>query len=263
MNKRNEHQNAETWFLAAIDAVRPWFKEIETEDVKYDIPSPVNVDHSFTEHGTRKGPTGSFWSGATMSNGVPKVIIRSNTADPFKLLEALMHQLVHAVVGPEHKHGMPFKACALPLGLVGPMSHSTAGVRLTARLKTLEEDLGPFPRGAHNFEAQGPDGNERKQRLVADVEEAQRCRQLKAECPVPGCGYVARVTALHLRRGAPLCGVHKVAMLHEELPADPDQPQSPEQEAKPVRLPEPALLTYSPEGEAGQGPDQHAAGDDA
>ena len=263
MNKRNEYPNAETWFLGGIEGMKPWFKEIETEDVKYDIPSPINVDHSFTEHGTRKGPTGSYWSGATTSNGVPKVIIRSNTADPFKLLEALLHQLVHAAVGPEHKHGMPFKTVALPLGLVGPMSHSTAGVRLTARLKALAEELGSFPRGAHHFETQGPDGKEKMQKLVADVEETQRTRQLKAECPVPGCGYLARVTALHLRRGAPLCGVHKVPLLHEELPPDPDQQQSPEQRPEPVGLPDPLLLSYAPEGEAGQGPDQRAAGDDS
>jgi hypothetical protein len=263
MSKRNSHETAEGWFLAAIEEVRPWFKEIETEDVKYDIPSPINVDHCFTEHGTRKGPTGSFWSGATTSNGVGKIIIRSNTADPFKLLEALMHQLVHAVVGPEHKHGMPFKTCALPLGLVSPMSHSTAGVRLTARLTALAEELGPFPRGAHNFETQGPDGKEKISKVAADVEETQKTRQLKCECPAPNCGYLARVTALHLRRGAPICPVHQGPMLHDELPPDPDQQQSPKPQAKPVRLPDPLLLTHAPEGEAEQGPDLHATGDGA
>lgn len=91
-------------------------------------------------------------------------------------------------------------------------------------MNAIAEQLGPFPRGALDFQKYSPDGKEKR---VVDRADPQRGRQLKAECLVDGCGYIARVSALHLRRGAPVCPVHLQPMWHEELP--PEQVEKPEE----------------------------------
>ena len=214
---RNVHDNAEAWLIAAIDALRPDFEAVEKP-----LPPAIRCVWGFDGHGTKETKvSGQYWDGSASTDGIPKIFIRSVTDDVYAILEALDHQLVHAAVGAQEGHKKAFRDVALRIGLEPPMRTSKAGKRLRERLHLLAEELGPFPNARLNFETRGPDG---KEKVVADKSEKQEARQLKAECLIDSCGYIARVSALHLRRGAPVCPIHHQPMYHEPLPEKAEKP---------------------------------------
>ena len=167
---------------------------------------------------------------------IPKLIIRCNTDDPAAILEAVVHQCVHAVVGVEEGHGKAFREVGLQIGLEPPMRTSKAGKRLSERLHALSAELGPFPNARLNFETIGADGKEKR---VADQPKKQENRQLRAACPK--CGYTVRSTAKWFRVGMPCCPVDLVPMVLEK-PLPDDDGDDPEEGA-----PEEEALAESPE----------------
>jgi len=208
---RNEFDTAEAWLRAAVDALRPDFEAIGKT-----LPATMRCDFGFTSHGSKKtGISGQYYDGSASTDNVPKMIVRCSTDDPVAILEAVVHQCDHAVVGVQEGHGKAFREVALRgIGLEPPMRTSKAGKRLSERLHALAAELGPFPNARLNFETIGADGKEKR---VADLPKTQENRQLKVECLVEGCGYCARATAKWLRIGLPLCPVHREPM-HPEKP---------------------------------------------
>jgi hypothetical protein len=207
---KNEFDTDQAWLRAAFDALRPDFEAIGKT-----LPATVRPYFGFTAHGSKKtGITGQYYDGGASTDTIPKLIIRCNTDDPAAILEAVVHQCVHAVVGVQEGHGKAFREVALRIGLEPPMRTSKAGKRLSDRLHVLSAELGPFPNSRLNFETTGADGKEKR---VADQPKKQENRQLKVECLVQGCGYCARAAAKWLRIGLPLCPVHREPM-HPEKP---------------------------------------------
>ena len=211
---KNEHDTAEAWERAAVDRLRTDFEAIGKT-----LPPVIHCDFGFTSHGSKKtGITGQYYESGASTDDIPKLIVRCNTDDPIAILEAVVHQCVHAVVGVKEGHGKAFREVALRIGLEPPMRTSKAGKRLSERLHALSAELGPFPNARLNFETTGADGKEKR---VADQPKKQENRQLKVECLVTGCGYCARATAMWLRIGLPLCPVHREPM-HPEKPLPED-----------------------------------------
>jgi hypothetical protein len=218
---KNEFDTDQAWLRAAVDGLRPDFEAIGKT-----LPAAMRCNFGFTSHGSKKtGITGQYYDGGASTDTIPKLIIRCNTDDPAAILEAVVHQCVHAVVGVEEGHGKAFREVALRIGLEPPMRTTKAGKRLRDRLHALAEELGPFPTGRLNFETTGADGKEKR---VADQPKTQENRQLKVECLVEGCGYCARAAAKWLRIGLPLCPVHREPM-HPEKPLPKDEGDDPEE----------------------------------
>jgi hypothetical protein len=225
---RNEFDTDQAWLRAAFDALRPDFEAIGKK-----LPATMRGNFGFTAHGSKKtGVSGQYYEGGASTDDVPKLIIRCNTDDPVVILEAVVHQCCHAVVGVQEGHGKAFREVALRIGLEPPMRTSKAGKRLAERLHALSLELGTFPNARLNFETTGADGKEKR---VADRPKKQDARMLKAECLVSGCGYCVRTTAKWLRIGLPLCPVHQQPM-HPEKPlpeedVDDQEEGAPEEEA--------------------------------
>jgi hypothetical protein len=134
-------------------------------------------------------------------------------ADPMDVLGILVHQLTHAALPPEAKHGKPFRDAALRLGLEGPMRNAMPGPALRERLNELAAALGPLPHGRLDFHQVNLAGM-----AVADRPKKQTTRMLKAECLASACGYTVRVAARWLSDlGAPHCPKHG-AMTTPPLP---------------------------------------------
>jgi hypothetical protein len=242
VSKRNCPETAEE-FLRIIykEGFAPAF-----EKQGYKLPWPVDIDFGFTSSGARKGPGGEFYDGAASTHGVPKINIRCETADIDWILKVLGHQCVHAGVGAAEGHAKPFRDCALRMQYVGnKMREAVPGPDLMERVHALAESIGPFPRGALKFETHDHAGVEKPPKLSADHPERQKNRQLKAECLIDDCGYIARVSAMNLReKGAPICPVHKQPMWHEALP--PETRVKQEARTAPVIKPEPAQIEHEP-----------------
>jgi hypothetical protein len=247
VSKRNSPETAEE-FLRIIykDGFAPAF-----EKQGYKLPWPVDIDFGFTSSGARKGPGGEFYAAEASTHGIPKINIRCETAIPDWIIDVLGHQCLHAATVTDHSK--PLRDCALRMQYAGTkMREAVPGSELKERVYALWDALGPFPRGALKFETHDHAGNEKPPKLAADHPERQKNRQLKAECLIDDCGYIARVSAMNLReKGAPICPVHKQPMWHETLPPErpmkdvtprPESPPEPEQIAhEPV-----ALIEYQP-----------------
>jgi hypothetical protein len=158
----------------------------------YTVPA-VRVSTGWPS-GTKKNGSGTTigqcWYGHAAADGVAQLFLSPLLADTVDVVATLAHELVHATVGPEAKHGKVFRKCALLIGLEGKMRSTHAGERLTTWIRAkLVPAIGDYPHAQLN-PALGP--------------KKQTTRMIKCQCSE--CGYVARTTAKWIAAiGAPMC----------------------------------------------------------
>lgn len=178
-------QNREAWLM---DATRELAGIIAVHGVT--VPD-VRVSVGFPKGGTRGNhkAIGQCWSGACATDGVPQVFIHPELVESARVLDVLLHEVIHAAVGTKHGHRGEFARVAKAAGLEGKMTATVAGHALRTRLLEMVERLGEYPHAALDASKAG-----RK----------QSTRMLKCECAE--CGYTVRTTAKWLdTMGGPLC----------------------------------------------------------
>lgn len=179
--------NRETWLGALVDALRPTFASLG-----YPLPERIRVSCGWPSRSALSGKArriGEAWSHRCSGDGAHETFLSPALADPIEVGAVLVHELVHHAVGVEAGHKGPFRACALAVGLTGPMRATSAGDELRERLHALAEQLGPYPHAALN----GGEGRKK-----------QSTRMLKVACA--DCGCVVRMTRQWLDQiGAPTC----------------------------------------------------------
>jgi hypothetical protein len=157
-----------------------------------------------TSHGKKGKVAGECWHAGASDDSHHEIIIRADFADPAEVLGILAHELVHAALPPDAKHGKQFREAALKIGLEGQMRHAMPGPVLRERLNELAATLGPFPHARLNFDRVTLAGV-----VAADKPKKQGTRMLKAECFGAGCGYTVRVAARWIKDcGPPHCPKH-------------------------------------------------------
>lgn len=188
------HETREAWLQALASDLRVWFRENGLPE-----PGPVRIGVGYTSHGRRSKAIGQCWVPEASADGVSEIILHPGLIDPVEVGATLLHELVHAAVGVEQKHGPVFKAAATALGLTGRMTATVAGEEAAAGILTLVDRIGPYPHAAFN-----PGG-------IASTPPKQGTRQLKVECSA--CGYTARTTRKWLDLGgAPFCPIDQLQM---------------------------------------------------
>jgi len=201
------------WLTSACAAIIPIFADAH----KPEPPANCRVNFGFPSRGatsTKSKRIGECWSPEATPDAVNEIFIHPilalDHAPELRILETLVHELVHAAVGIKCKHRGPFKAVALAIGLEGKMTSTSAGIELRAKLQTIANGLGPFP-------TSGLDASKAPTKK-------QTTRLLKCECAA--CGYIARVSSKHLSEtGSPICPCNGEPMsnpLETETPTDPD-----------------------------------------
>ena len=176
----------EQWLQAATEIFRPWF---EKRDFSY--PDKLRVACSFTGHGVKGNAIGECWATICSKDSACEIMISPVLDDPSRVLDVLLHELIHAVLGIEEGHGKVFRALATDLGLTGKMTATIASPDLVEDLKPIIEQLGAYPHAA----------------LTAMVgpKKKQTTRLIKLVCPCEDCGYTVRTTAKWLEVGYPTC----------------------------------------------------------
>lgn len=183
------YPNRESWLLAATETLRDTLFKRGGETVPV-----VKVSIGFPGGGSARKRIGECWNAKASADQVPQVFISPTLADPIRVLDVLVHELIHAIV-PDAGHKAPFKRIADKVGLTGKMTATVAGPELTKELGALADQLGAFPHAKLN---------------LADRKK-QTTRLNKAECSA--CGYTCRVTAKWLNEmGPPLCPCNQLAM---------------------------------------------------
>lgn len=171
------------WLEEATGALRPLFA-----DKGHDVPDTLRVSLGFP-FGSRKA-IGQCWSAQASSDTHSEVFVSPVLDDGGQIVATLAHEMVHASVGLEAKHGPVFKRCAVSIGLTGKMTATVAGPALQDWTASLLNRIGPYPCGRLS---------------PADLgRKKQTTRMLKVACA--SCGYTARVSGKWLEgSGAPFC----------------------------------------------------------
>lgn len=98
--------------------------------------------------GTKKRVLGQCWDKTASTDSQWQIFISPTMDDPSRVLDILIHEVVHTVVGIKAGHKKPFSDCAKAVGLVKPWTMTTAGDDLKALLVEWIAKIGPYPHGA-------------------------------------------------------------------------------------------------------------------
>lgn len=195
--------NRETWLLAAKKAVEPLFKQHG-----YTVPEKIRVScgwPSVKALGKNSRRIGECWATQCSRDESWEIFISPALADPVRVLDVLVHEIVHAVVGLECGHTGAFRKCALAVGLTGKMTATEAGPELKGHLAAIANRIGTYPHAALDS---------RKSSV-----KKQSTRLLKVSCE--SCGYTVRTTQKWIDVGLPTCPCG-CEMTHEDGDEDGD-----------------------------------------
>jgi hypothetical protein len=213
----NYHDTREGWLRAATNELRSYFT-----GCGYPLPDKIRFAIGFPSTGRKGNRVGECWHSSTSADEHFEIFLRADILEPVEYLGVLVHELVHAVVPVNAKHGKLYRDAAVKIGLQGKMVHAMPGILLQKRLDDLAATLGPLPHARLNIE-RGADN-----RGPADREKKQRNRHLKAECEAEGCGYIVRVASKWVKdKGPPHCPVH--GSMTVDMPEDDEVEQQAEE----------------------------------
>lgn len=195
----------EAWLLAAVEVLRPRFAEVGLP-----LPEKVHVSVGFGGNSRAESANvlGVCWARRASDDGVNHIFISPELGDTARILDVLIHELIHAADDCASGHRGAFAEAATRLGLEGKMTATVASLPLAAEMIVLAEELGTYPHGAlSGYSARRApktpgDGGEALP-PVSSGPKGQGTRMLKVMCPADG--YTVRTTAKWLAIGLPTC----------------------------------------------------------
>lgn len=131
----------EEWLLNATKELRPLFKKHG-----HAIPTKIMMGCGWPKGGKME-VIGQCFGKSWTNNGTTHIFISPTQGDNIAVLAILVHELVHAAVGCEEKHGGKFKTMARALGLEGKLTHTTVSKKsiLYPTLSKISKKLGKYP----------------------------------------------------------------------------------------------------------------------
>lgn len=139
------HKTREEWLTAASYALGEQFFPLE-DGAK--LPKKMACSCGFPWRS--KDAIGQCFSPEASSDGTTHMFVCPTQDDPVRVLDILLHELGHAALGVEEKHGKKFRAFVKAVGLTGKPTATVAepGTELHATLVRIARALGPYPHKA-------------------------------------------------------------------------------------------------------------------
>ncbi len=139
------HTTREAWLMAAIEQLSDEF----FEDCDFPLPTRLRASCGFPKGGSGKA-IGQCWSEECSKDGYFELFVSPEIDDPSRVLDVMLHELIHAAVGTEEGHKGDFKMLARAFGLEGPMRATVVseGSELWGRLQVLVGSLGEYQHSA-------------------------------------------------------------------------------------------------------------------
>lgn len=190
---KNDKYNREGWLVAASELMIPWLKAAgagKSPKWRVSVGWPLGVRPKRNGQAPKAETIGQCFCHSCSKDGTYEMFISPVLEDTGEVLATLLHELVHAFVGIEAKHGKDFKLIAEKVGLTGKMTATVAGDELKPKLADLAKKLGPYPHAGLTSKGK-------------TLKPKQSTRMLKLECP--GCEYVIRTTQKWIDVGVPTC----------------------------------------------------------
>ena len=183
-----KYKTREEWLLAGVELLKPIFKEHG-----YKVPAKIRVSCGFPSKqalSNHKRRIGECWADKASEGKFFEIFISPVLSKPFQALDTLLHELIHATVGLEHKHRGEFKVCATKIGMKGKMTECGAGDKLKPVLEKHLKTLGQYP-------------HDKLEGMTTGKKNKPRDPYTKASCP--DCGYIIRTTRKWIETGMPIC----------------------------------------------------------
>lgn len=178
--------NREEWLMKAIEKLG---KKIESNGATM-VEVRVSVGFPKASGRDSNKVIGQCFNGIASDDGRPQIFISPILDDSARVLDVLLHELIHAVLPLGAGHGAPFKRLAVACGLTGQMTATVASDELKAELTDIIAELGEYPHA----------------RLDVSGVKKQGTRLIKCYCPE--CGYTVRTSQKWLDLGgAPICPI--------------------------------------------------------
>ncbi len=195
-----EHKTRETWLVAAL-----WqFIDQHFMAAGLDVPPNIRVTCGWPSNhalARRHMAIGECWDVSASGDKTFELMVSPAIEEPTRVLDILMHEVIHATVGLDAGHGKKFSQAAKGVGLLKPWTKTTASPDLLIDLNVWVGKLGPYPHAALGvLYGVHPDGSEDKGVLIVPPRSnpAQKTRMLRLQCP--DCGCIIRTTAKWINR---------------------------------------------------------------
>lgn len=137
----NRHINREAWLQAAMTELdKAFFAENG-----YKLPERLEVSVGFAR-GSKKA-IGICFDPVHSVEQATQMWVCPTQDEPTRVLDILLHEMIHASVGCEEGHKGLFRKLAKEFGLEGKMTatYVTEGTELHKRLASIATTLGPYP----------------------------------------------------------------------------------------------------------------------
>lgn len=138
---RNSIDTREGWLTLAAEMLDDKYFKSEG----YTMPEKVRVSVGFPRASAMA--IGQCWDPKSSEDGTYEIFICPTQDDPVRVLDILLHELIHAVVGIDEGHKGMFRKLVKEVGLAGKMTATIAeeGTTVHAELKVIADRLGKFP----------------------------------------------------------------------------------------------------------------------
>lgn len=138
------HKTRESWLRAAVDYMRPWISEHGSK-----VPDNIYVGCGWVK-GHKDQGIGVCYDGTCSDDGAPQMWICPTQNDPHRVIDILLHEMIHAALGCDAGHGKEFKKLMRGVGLEGKATATivTHGTELYNKIDVLVNKLGPYPHSA-------------------------------------------------------------------------------------------------------------------
>ena len=141
MTTNIKFKTRDEWLAAAAETMTAWIKEHGGV-----VPKGVRCSCGIAKGKGADKAIGICYHGEGFEDGLPQVWICPTQGEDLRVLDILLHELIHCAT-PGEKHGGDFKRIAKAIGLTGKMTATVVeeGSYLHDRLKGLSQSLGPYP----------------------------------------------------------------------------------------------------------------------
>lgn len=140
------HATREQWLTAAVAMLFSHFLEPH----EHTLPEKLTVSCGWPKGG--KGHTiGQCWpSTCSEDSNTVHMFISPELANPVRVLDVLLHEMIHASIGCDKKHGKEFRAVVKLCGLAGKATatYAAEGSETFIKLTEFAALLGSYPHTA-------------------------------------------------------------------------------------------------------------------
>lgn len=147
------HATRESWLSEAVEKLRSWFPEQGAE-----VPAKVVPLCGFVPGASPKKALGCAHDPVWAKDSKTwHVFISPVLDDTVRVLDVLLHELIHCAVGIDEGHKGEFRRVAKAFGLAGKMTATYAeeGSELYERLAEVSKELGTYPHNSMQVPERG------------------------------------------------------------------------------------------------------------